>query len=78
MNELQDVTLRYVNCGDPTESAARQQRVYEGESRGLMAETAARLVRISTQSWVESDQLNCPGASSSALPVIETGKHLLL
>lgn len=68
MDELQDVTLRYINCGDPTESAARQQRVTEGESRGLMAETAARLARISTQSRVEFDQVNCPGAISTSAP----------
>lgn len=44
MEELQDVTVRYINCGDPVESAARLQRVIESETRGLMAETTASML----------------------------------
>ncbi|CAA7059668.1 unnamed protein product [Microthlaspi erraticum] len=39
MQDLQDVTIRYINCEDPIESAARRQRVIESDSRGLMEET---------------------------------------
>ncbi|RID56974.1 hypothetical protein BRARA_F00382 [Brassica rapa] len=34
----------YVNCPDPTESAARRQQVLDGEANGLMEETAARII----------------------------------
>ncbi|CAN7136726.1 unnamed protein product [Brassica rapa subsp. narinosa] len=44
MEELREVTFQYTNCPDPTESAARRQRVLDSESRGLMEETAARIV----------------------------------
>ncbi|CAN6828810.1 unnamed protein product, partial [Brassica oleracea] len=44
MNELQEVTIQYVNCADPTISEARRQRVLQGEAKGLMAETAASIV----------------------------------
>lgn len=47
MEELQEVTQRYINVPDPTESAARKQRVIEGERRGLMAETAANILAAS-------------------------------
>ena len=31
MGELRDVTIQYINCNDPTESAARRHRVNQGE-----------------------------------------------
>lgn len=44
MNELQDVTLQYVNVSDPVGSETRRQRVLEGEPHNLMAETAATML----------------------------------
>ena len=44
MEELREVTYQYVNCPDPNESAARRQRVLDGEAHGLMVETAARII----------------------------------
>ena len=44
MGELREVTVRYTSCADPTESLARKQRVLQGESRGLMAETASHIL----------------------------------
>lgn len=44
MIELPEDTLNYINVLDPVESAARRQRVLEGETCGLMAETAAKLL----------------------------------
>ncbi|CAL9238185.1 unnamed protein product, partial [Arabidopsis halleri] len=35
MGELREVTVQYTSCADPTESAARRQRVLQGEARGL-------------------------------------------
>ncbi|CAA7040351.1 unnamed protein product [Microthlaspi erraticum] len=43
LHDLQEVDVRYVNCGDPIESAARRQRVLESEVFGMREETAAYL-----------------------------------
>jgi len=40
MEELREVTIQYTSCVDPTESAARKQRVIQGEARDLMSNTA--------------------------------------
>lgn len=44
LEELQEVTIQYTNVLDPIERATRQQRVINGEERGLMAETSANIV----------------------------------
>ena len=49
MGELCDVTIQYTSCADPTESAARKQRVLQGEAQGLMAQTAALIIESATQ-----------------------------
>ncbi|CAA7031133.1 unnamed protein product [Microthlaspi erraticum] len=51
MQELQDVTIRYINCPDPAESAARRQRVQISEEQGLMEETAANIIAAATESY---------------------------
>ncbi|KAG2294671.1 hypothetical protein Bca52824_041340 [Brassica carinata] len=48
MEELREVTYQYTNCPDPTESAARRQRVLDSESRGLMEETTARIIEAAS------------------------------
>ncbi|CAL9230658.1 unnamed protein product [Arabidopsis halleri] len=48
MGELRDVIVQYTSCADPTESAARKQRVLQGEARGLMAQTAEMIVAAAT------------------------------
>lgn len=44
MDELREATYQYVNHPDPAESAARRQRVLDGEVHGMMAKTAASIV----------------------------------
>lgn len=44
MEELREVTYQYTNCADPVESAARRQRVLDGETHDMMAKTAAAMV----------------------------------
>ncbi|CAH8363208.1 unnamed protein product [Eruca vesicaria subsp. sativa] len=44
MMELQDATLKYLDIPEPIESEARRQRVLEGETHNLMAETAANML----------------------------------
>ncbi|XP_010495728.1 PREDICTED: pollen-specific leucine-rich repeat extensin-like protein 1 [Camelina sativa] len=40
MNELQEITIQYMSCPDPVESAARRMRVLQTDSVNLMEETA--------------------------------------
>lgn len=49
MGELRDVTVQYVSVADPSESAARKKRVLQGESRGMMAETAAAIIASASE-----------------------------
>lgn len=46
--ELQKVTDQYTNVDDPRESAARKQRVLQGENEGLMAATAVGIIAAAT------------------------------
>ncbi|KAF3591490.1 hypothetical protein DY000_02020451 [Brassica cretica] len=48
MEELREVTLQYLNVDDPTERAARQQRVLQSELDGTVEETAANIIQAST------------------------------
>ncbi|KAG7533037.1 Reverse transcriptase zinc-binding domain [Arabidopsis thaliana x Arabidopsis arenosa] len=57
MGELRDVTVQYISCSDPTESAARKRRVMQGEAKGLMAETASQMIEaaiISNNNYLAS------------------------
>ncbi|KAG5390397.1 hypothetical protein IGI04_031938 [Brassica rapa subsp. trilocularis] len=46
INELNEATLLYLSCPDPTEAAARRQRVLAGDAKGQTEETAANLLRL--------------------------------
>ncbi|RID73962.1 hypothetical protein BRARA_B01081, partial [Brassica rapa] len=46
LNDLNEATRLYMNCPDPTEAAARRQRVLAGDARGQTEETAAGLMRL--------------------------------
>lgn len=50
LEDLQEATLQYTNCSDPTESAARRHRVLQGELNGLMAKTAASIIENAAES----------------------------
>lgn len=54
---MSDVTVQYITCADPTESAARRQRVIQGEARNLMNNTADRII--------EADVASAPSPSLS-------------
>ncbi|CAA7058563.1 unnamed protein product [Microthlaspi erraticum] len=43
LQDLQDVDIRYINCGDPTESAAQRQRILESDNNGLLTDMVAFL-----------------------------------
>ena len=45
--ELRNVMLQYTTCADPTESAARKERVRQAEEQGQMEESALQMARNS-------------------------------
>lgn len=47
MEDLCEVTIQYCNVQDPIEREVRRQRVFNGEARGLMEETAASILSAS-------------------------------
>ncbi|XP_048611596.1 uncharacterized protein At4g02000-like [Brassica napus] len=48
MEELREVTLQYIKCADPVESATRKQRVLLSELDGTVDETATKIIQAST------------------------------
>ncbi|CAE5959180.1 unnamed protein product [Arabidopsis arenosa] len=50
MGELREVMTQYANCPDPTESAARRERVRQAEELGEFEETAEQMVRAAHSS----------------------------
>ncbi|CAA7020451.1 unnamed protein product [Microthlaspi erraticum] len=55
IQDLHDIDIRYINCGDPAESAARRQRVLESDLNGLVEETANRLYNAPSNLLHEED-----------------------
>lgn len=49
MGELRDVMVQYATCADPTESAARRERLRQAEEVGDFEQTAAQMVRSSLE-----------------------------
>lgn len=45
VEKVRDAILQYANCADPTESAARRERLINAEEQGRLKETAALAVR---------------------------------
>ncbi|CAL9234963.1 unnamed protein product [Arabidopsis halleri] len=54
MGELREVTVQYVSCADPTDSAARKHRVIQGEANNLMSTTADQIIEAAVASTPES------------------------
>ena len=72
MGDLRDVTLQYVSCADPTESAARKRRVIQGEEKGLMAATTSIMLEaaiISNQNYLASDEIPTKANTSESQDV---------
>lgn len=47
MGELREVMIQYTSYTDPSESAARKERLRQAEEAGQLEETAAHIVRAS-------------------------------
>lgn len=45
LDEVRDVMIQYTHCADPTERAARQERLRKAEEEGQLEEAAAGMVR---------------------------------
>ncbi|KAL1224245.1 hypothetical protein V5N11_034388 [Cardamine amara subsp. amara] len=58
IGELREITVQYTSYADPTESAARKHRVVQGETRGLMAETAANIIAAAKRSFDQANSGN--------------------
>ncbi|KAJ4893935.1 Uncharacterized protein Rs2_20729 [Raphanus sativus] len=70
MEELNDVTIQYLSCTDPSEARARQQRVIEGDAIGLEEEVAARILATPV---VVPESLNAPLYSRNSPPLRKKG-----
>ncbi|KAL0658487.1 hypothetical protein Bca4012_079072 [Brassica carinata] len=69
--EIREVMLQYTSCADPTESAARRERVRKAEAKGTIDESAAKLVRASL---ARKETTNSPISPSS--PMEEMMEHI--
>ncbi|KAH0905331.1 hypothetical protein HID58_037158 [Brassica napus] len=66
LEEVREVMVQYTQCADPTESAARKERLRKAEKEGQLEETAARMVQASLgDKPEEQQQLKEPGGGSS-------------
>ncbi|KAH0851912.1 LOW QUALITY PROTEIN: hypothetical protein HID58_094381 [Brassica napus] len=74
LGEVRDAMLQYTKCADPTESAARKERMRQAEEKGQLEETAARMVRatIAAQTLQPShDTQDEELASSERIPALQ-------
>ncbi|CAN6911473.1 unnamed protein product, partial [Brassica oleracea var. botrytis] len=53
LGEVREVMLQYTSTADPTENAARRERVRQAEKQGQLEETAVRIVRSSLANHTE-------------------------
>ncbi|CAN6819525.1 unnamed protein product, partial [Brassica oleracea var. botrytis] len=73
MEELREVTLQYISCPDPVESAARKQRVLLSELDGTVDETATRIIQASTSAaMIQQERLLEPTVQLSPPRETET------
>ncbi|CAL9234264.1 unnamed protein product, partial [Arabidopsis halleri] len=54
MSDLREVTIQYTTCADPTESAARKQRVLQGEAKNLMNDTVNLIIQAAATASAQS------------------------
>lgn len=54
LEDLHEVTRRYLNCPDPVEAAVRRQRVLISDARGDMEEAAATIIATAERNLANS------------------------
>lgn len=57
IEDLNEATQKYLNCPDPTESAARRKRVLFSDEKGQTEETAARMMGAQTQTTHQTPRI---------------------
>ncbi|KAF3589537.1 hypothetical protein F2Q69_00027039 [Brassica cretica] len=67
LGELKELSHQYVNVADPTESAARRQRVLQSEQNGLVEETAEGIIAAATRAIILSDTEVFPALEPEAV-----------
>lgn len=66
--KVREVMLQYTSCADPSESAARRERLRRAELQGQLEESAAQIVRASLARKVVGVSATVPGPSASPTP----------
>ncbi|KAF3499055.1 hypothetical protein F2Q69_00041229 [Brassica cretica] len=72
LSEIHEATMQYINCGDPTESAARRQRVLTSEARGDVENAAAGIIAAAASNHNPITQTE-PPILQNTKATIETG-----
>ena len=72
LSEIHEATMQYINCGDPTESAARRQRVLISEARGDVENAAAGIIAAAASNHNPITQTE-PPILQNTKATIETG-----
>ncbi|KAF3489210.1 hypothetical protein F2Q69_00055182 [Brassica cretica] len=72
MEELRELTLQYMNVEDPTERAARQQRVLQSELDGTVEATAANIIQASTTAALASIGVSSPQVMTYSAQVADS------
>ncbi|KAL0824621.1 hypothetical protein Bca101_048298 [Brassica carinata] len=66
--EVGEVMLQYTSCADPSESAARRERLRQAELQGQLEESAAQIVRASLARKDTGGSATIPGPSAAPTP----------
>lgn len=73
--DLREVMIQYTSCADPTESAARKERLRQANQKGQIEETvtqiaAARIERTSLSNHPTPEEMIHPPNSSERIPAL--------
>lgn len=70
LGEVREVMLQYTSTADPTENAARRERVRQAEKQGQLEETAVRIVRSSLANHTELQPTDANVESPGRIPAL--------
>lgn len=70
--DLREVTLQYINCANPIESAARRRRVIITETENLMANTTSGIIAAATTTISQTVMVPQVNPTVILLPSSET------
>ena len=70
--DLREVTLQYINCANPIESAARRRRVIQTETENLMANTTSGIIAAATAAASQTAMVPQVNPTVILLPSSET------